>query len=85
MSARGLQRPSGVVVETVRPELTRLLRSDYRMTAGSSMLAGVLILRVIAAPDGSTGDTEPQMNPAITHFDAGRTAAFGHRADGHFQ
>jgi hypothetical protein len=85
MSAWRLQRPSGVVVEAVRPELPRLLGSDDRMTAGGSMLAGVLILRVIAAPDGSTSDTEPQMDPAITHFDTGRTTAFGHRADGHFQ
>jgi len=84
MSGRRLERPSGLVVVAERPELSGFLRPDDRMATGSSMLAGMRVLGVIATPDRSTRDTKPQVDPAIAHLDAGRTAALGHRAHSHF-
>jgi hypothetical protein len=46
------------------------------MTRGRRMPRGVLVLRVVAAADLATRDTEPQVHPGVTLLDALRAAAF---------
>ena len=53
------------------------------MPAGGGVLAGMLILGVVAAPDRTAGNAEPQMHPGVAHFDARRTSTFRDGAEGH--
>ena len=41
-----------------------------RMIGRVEMPGGVLILRIVTAPDMSTGETEAQVHPGITDFQA---------------
>ena len=40
------------------------------MVGRVEMLGGVLVLRIVTATDMSTGETEAQVHPGITHFQA---------------
>ena len=52
------------------PFLTRLEGLNDRMGGRVEMLGGVRILRSVAATDMSTAQTQAQVHPAITHFQA---------------
>lgn len=52
------------------PLLTRLEGLNDRVVGSMEMLGGVLILRIVTATDMSTGETEAQVHPGITHFQA---------------
>ena len=77
------QRPNHVVLVAVRPRIARFLRPDHRMPAGGCVLAGVLILGVVAAPDRTTGHAESQVHPGVAHFDAGWASTLGYGSRGH--
>jgi hypothetical protein len=55
---------------TPAPVLTRLEGLDNRVVGRVEMLGGVLVLRIVTATDMSTGETEAQVHPGITHFQA---------------
>ena len=55
---------------TPAPVLTRLPGLDNRVVGRVEMPGGVLILRIVTAADMSTGETEAQVHPGITHFQA---------------
>jgi len=55
---------------TPGPVLPGLERLDNRVVGGVKMPGGVLILRIVTATDMSTGETEAQMHPGITRFQA---------------
>src|SRR5713101_2286691 len=53
---------------TPDPVLSRLEGLDDRVVGRVEMFGGVLILRVVTATDMSTGETEAQVHPGISHF-----------------
>ncbi len=55
---------------TPAPVLTRLEGLDNRVVGRVEMPGGVLILRIVTATDMSTGETEAQVHPGITDFQA---------------
>src|SRR5712692_2690531 len=55
---------------TPAPVLTRFEGLDNREVGRVEMPGGVLILRIVTAPDMSTGETEAQVHPGITDFQA---------------
>src|SRR2546426_8454607 len=55
---------------TPAPVLPWLERLDNRVVGRVEMLGGVLILRLVTATDMSTGETEAQMQPGVTRFQA---------------
>jgi hypothetical protein len=52
------------------PVLTRLEGLNDRVVGGVEMPCGVLVLRIVTAADVSTGETETQVHPAISNFQA---------------
>ena len=71
------QLPSGLaqlqnefVDVTPAPVLTRLERADDRMVRGVIVLAGVSILRIVAAAYVTAGPAQAQMHPLITERQA---------------
>jgi hypothetical protein len=65
---------------TPAPVLSRLEGLDNRMVGRVEMPGGVLILRIVTATDMSTGETEAQVYPAISHFQTVLTS-IGARGD----
>ena len=65
---------------TPDPVLTRLEGLDNRVVGRMEMLGGVLILRIVTAPDMSTGETEAQVHPGISNFQTVLTS-IGARCD----
>jgi hypothetical protein len=55
---------------TPAPVLPWLEGLNDRMVGGVEMPGGVLILRIVAAADVSTDETDTQMHPGVTHFQA---------------
>jgi hypothetical protein len=53
---------------TPDPVLSRLEGLNNRMVGRVEMPGGVLVLRIITAPDMSTGETEAQVDPGISNF-----------------
>jgi len=47
---------------------------DYWMSGGVEMFGGMFILGIVAAADMPTDQTDPQVNPSVTHFEAFLTA-----------
>ena len=58
----------------------RLEGLNDRVVGRVEMLGGMLILRIVAAADMTTDETETQMHPGITYFQA-ILAAIGARCD----
>src|SRR5216684_270017 len=69
---------------TPAPVLTRLEGLDNRVVGRVEMPGGVLILRIVTATDMSTGETESQMHPGISHFQT-FLAPIGARRDDTYQ
>jgi hypothetical protein len=65
---------------TPPPVLTRLEGLNDGMIGRVEMLGGMLILRIVAAADMSTDETDTQMHPGVPHFQA-LLAAIGARGD----
>lgn len=61
---------SKLVNVTPAPVLSRLKGLDNRVVGRMEMPGSVLILRVVATTNMSTGETEAQVNPGITGFQA---------------
>src|ERR1700730_12706606 len=64
----------------VKHRSSRLEGLDNRVVGRVEMFGGVLVLRIVTAPDMSTGETEAQMHPAITYFQT-VLASIGARRD----
>ena len=66
-------------VSKVEPELVNVTPSpvlvwleglNERVSGRVEMLSGMLILRIVTAADMSTDETDAQMYPGVTHFQA---------------
>ena len=55
---------------TPAPPFRRIIALDNRVTGGVKMLGGVLVGRLVAAAHMAAGAADPQMQPAVTRFQA---------------
>jgi hypothetical protein len=55
---------------TPSPVLPRLERLNDRVVDGTKVLRGVFVFRAVAASDVPAAETQPEMHPCITHFEA---------------
>ena len=80
MKHRSSRLEEQLVNVTPDPVLTRLDGLNERVVGGVEMPGGVLILRIVTAPDMSTGETEAQVYPGISNFQTVLTS-IGARCD----
>jgi len=66
---------------TILPVFPRLKRLDHRVLRFVEVFGGMSVFGVIAAADMPARKTEPQMDPAISRFQAFFTAFRGFRGN----
>src|SRR6185436_12177075 len=59
-----------LVDEAPPPPFARLERANDRVLGGLEVLGGVLVLRIVAAPDVPALHAEPQVHPRVAHRQA---------------
>src|SRR5262245_65134310 len=76
-----------VVRITVGPRFVGLVRADHRMVGALEVLGGVTVGGVVAAPDVTAGEAQPQVDPDVPRREAllaPRPARFHPGASGGF-